>query len=237
MSHDMVQAFATLTGDQSALHVSEEFARKTAYRSLVVHGMLPAAFLAFVEQLDIAGMACRLTGLEVQFESPVYLDDRLELSVEPAMDQESETNFAFEFCIRKEKVGPIVTSGRFTVSYEDEPDEVQLTSIAPVEESPCLLWGPCAATNWRLEDLSVGVCDGMEFVIRCHAMHAFLRILTKGLCGQDVKPSTGFLRSFIPNLLATALSSTFVGMQIPGKSATFLTLSAQWTQQVRCGHR
>lgn len=237
VSHDMVQAFATLTGDQSALHVSEEFARKTAYRSPVVHGMLPAAFIALVEQLDIAGKACRLTSLEVQFESPVYFDDRLELSVEPALNQESETEFVFEFRIRKEKIGPIVTSGRFKVFYEDEPDEVPVANIAPVEEAPCVLLGPCAAANWRLEDLSVGVCDGMEFVIRRDAMHAFLRILAKGLCGQNVKPSSGFLRSFIPNLLATVLSSAFVGMRIPGKSATFLTLSAQWMQQVRCGHR
>jgi len=59
----------------------------------------------------------------------------------------------------------------------------------------------------------------------------------KGLRDQDNRPSSGFIRSFVPNLLAIALSSTFVGMRIPGKSATFLSVSAQWTQQIQCGKR
>lgn len=237
VSQEMVQAFSALTGDQSALHISEEFARRTVYRSPVVHGMLPAAFLALVEQLEIVGKACRLIRMEVQFANPVYFNDRLELSVEPASTQESETEFAFEFRIQKADSGPIVTSGLFRVFYEDEPDEVQVVRVASVGEVPCMLVAPCAANNWQLEDLSAGVCDGMEFVIQSDALHAFLGILIKGLCDQDARPSFGFIRSFVPNLLATLLSSTFVGMRIPGKSATFLSVSAQWTQQIQCGNR
>ncbi|MDF0665648.1 MAG: SDR family oxidoreductase [Nitrospira sp.] len=236
ISQDMVQAFSALTGDQSALHVSEEFARRTAYRSPVVHGMLPAAFLALVEELDIVGKPCRLTRIEMQFATPVYFDDRLELSVEPASTHEAETESAFEFRIQKTGAEPIVTSGSFRVSYEQEPDEAQV-SAASAREVPCALVAPCLANNWQLEDLSVGVCDGMDFVIQSEALHAFLGILAKGLCHRDAWPSSSFIRSFAPNLLATLLSSTFVGMRVPGKSATFLSLSAQWTQQIQCGHR
>ena len=41
VSEEMVQKFAALTGDRSALHMSEAFARRSAYRRPVVHGMLP----------------------------------------------------------------------------------------------------------------------------------------------------------------------------------------------------
>ena len=44
-----------MTGDRSALHVSEAFARRSAYRRPVVHGMLPVGFIALIDRFPPQG--------------------------------------------------------------------------------------------------------------------------------------------------------------------------------------
>ena len=75
VSPAMVTRFATLTGDRSSLHVSEAFARRSAYRQPVVHGMLPVSFLALLPNLHVPGFRTVPTGLTGRFVSPVFAGD------------------------------------------------------------------------------------------------------------------------------------------------------------------
>ena len=52
-----METFAELTGDHGALHVSEAFARRSAYRRPVVHGMLPVGFIALIDRFRLEAIA------------------------------------------------------------------------------------------------------------------------------------------------------------------------------------
>ena len=50
ISEEMVNAFAELTGDYNSLHMNEEIARKSRFRTRIVHGMLPFSLLALIKK-------------------------------------------------------------------------------------------------------------------------------------------------------------------------------------------
>ena len=234
VSLEMVEAFSALTGDRSALHVSEEFARRSLYRKPIVHGMLPLAFLAVVENLAIAGRSARLTSIEAQFVAPVYLEEALELSVEPAAHQESENEIVVEFQILKRTSRTVVTTGTFKVLYEDKSSAKENSGDISSSGSSSLMMGPLTANNLQLDELSAGMSGGFDFQVGREALHDLIAILMVGVEGQGRSPSADFITSFLPNQLAIVLFSTFVGMRIPGKSATFLSFSAKLDEGIKC---
>jgi 3-hydroxybutyryl-CoA dehydratase len=123
VSEGMVANFAALTGDQSALHVSEGFARRSIYRQPVVHGILPVAFLSLVDGLRIDGLVGIPIAISGRFASPVYIGDMLELRVELAKEQGSTTGTTFDYHIEKVVSKTTVTNGSITVSYrKGQPD-------------------------------------------------------------------------------------------------------------------
>jgi 3-oxoacyl-[acyl-carrier protein] reductase len=235
ISREMVEAFAVWTGDRSALHVSDEFARRSLYRTPVVHGMLPVAFLVMVEGLDVAGKSARLTAIEAQFQAPVHLAELLDLAVEPSASQESDTEIIFEFRILKRDSCAPVTTGTFTVLYEDAPRAIPAGDMACDGGAPCVVTVPLAPNDLQIEDLSAGNSEGFDFLIGSASLDKFIEILIEGIEDRNLRPSAEFVVSFLPNQVAIALFSTFVGMRIPGKSATFLSFSAQVNERIRCG--
>ena len=46
ISREDVETFATLSGDYNGLHVDEEFAARTEFEQIVVHGLLHASILS-----------------------------------------------------------------------------------------------------------------------------------------------------------------------------------------------
>ena len=82
VSSEMVARFAALTGDRSSLHVNEAFARRSAYRQPVVHGMLPVAFLALDPRLRANGLQAVPVVLAARFTAPVFQGESLTLTVD-----------------------------------------------------------------------------------------------------------------------------------------------------------
>src|SRR5688572_8565784 len=118
VSDGMVQAFAALTGDRSALHVSDAFARRSAYRRPVVHGMLPIGFIALLDHFQIDGLRCVPVAMTGHFAAPVYAGDPLVLSAELAGIQAGKDAADFNYLARNEASGAIVTRGSVRVVYE-----------------------------------------------------------------------------------------------------------------------
>ena len=78
-----IDAFAALSGDRTALHTDEAYARTTPFGGLVAHGALVlsvATGLAF--DLGIfEGSVLALRSMEIAFERPVYPEDILKLDL------------------------------------------------------------------------------------------------------------------------------------------------------------
>ena len=68
-----VLAFAQLSGDQSAIHVDDEYAKSRAFRRRLVHGMLSGAYLSGFLGMKLPGKHGLLQSIECQFPAPCYV--------------------------------------------------------------------------------------------------------------------------------------------------------------------
>ncbi len=117
VSPEFVRRFAALTGDWSRLHVDEAFARRSAFRRPVVHGMLPVSFLPLLPPFQLEGFRCALFALSSRFTSPIFADVPLTISAKPgrlAADG-SRLDVDYEIHIAHEVRRSVVTSGTATL--------------------------------------------------------------------------------------------------------------------------
>ncbi len=72
-----VQRFVTMTGDDNPLHVDRAFAEQTAFKDIVVHGMLGASFLSTLIGTQLPGPGALWVSQSFEFLAPVRLGDTL----------------------------------------------------------------------------------------------------------------------------------------------------------------
>jgi 3-oxoacyl-[acyl-carrier protein] reductase len=72
-----VRRFVELTGDDNPLHVDRAYAEATAFKDIVVHGMLGASFLSTVVGTRLPGEGALWISQTFEFLHPVRLDDTL----------------------------------------------------------------------------------------------------------------------------------------------------------------
>jgi 3-oxoacyl-[acyl-carrier protein] reductase len=230
VSEKMLADFARLTGDHSALHVSEVFARRSIYRRPVVHGVLPVAFLALAEGLRIDGLVGRPIAISGRFAGAVYVGDVLELRVELGGDVASTAGIALSYRIENVASKTAVASGSITMSYR----EGTTSDLSPgVDGASSLIAEPLCALKLGLEDITKGRSERFEFAVTERAIRYFLAILSQGVDEEERFQrlvNKGGLH--YPSFLVIALFSTLVGMRLPGDLATFLEFSAELDQEI-----
>ena len=225
ISEQMVQTFAELTGDRSALHMSEAFARRSAYRRPVVHGMLPVGFIALIDRFRLEGHRCIPVAISGHFAAPVYVGDRLVLSAGVADLQERKDAIALEYVVRHEASAAIATQGIVTVAFEREPAAKR--AMIETRHGAAMLPELLEMQNLRLEEIERGQTDAFSFRITGDTLRVFANLLAAGAGEPAVSAVRGWQDQFhLPNLLAILLFSTSVGICLPGASATFLEFSA-----------
>ena len=77
VTQEMMEDFYRLTGDDSPIHRSEEYAAGRGYPGRVVYGMLGASFFSTLAGVYLPGEHCLLHGVEAQFARPVFIGDTL----------------------------------------------------------------------------------------------------------------------------------------------------------------
>lgn len=77
ITHDDVETFAKLTGDQNPLHLSDEFARRVSYGKPVVYGMLSASFISTMIGMLLPGQGALWTSQTLEFIHPTYVGDTI----------------------------------------------------------------------------------------------------------------------------------------------------------------
>lgn len=76
-----VDAYARLTGDNNPLHMDPDFAHAAGLRGRVAHGMYLAGLLSRMIGGELPGPGALWFGQELSFEEPVYVGDRLTITV------------------------------------------------------------------------------------------------------------------------------------------------------------
>ncbi|MCP1675796.1 NAD(P)-dependent dehydrogenase (short-subunit alcohol dehydrogenase family)/acyl dehydratase [Natronocella acetinitrilica] len=210
----VIDAFADITGDRSALHTDPEFARRSRFRGRVAHGMLPALALVLLDDLFPASRV-RLTTVKGRFLRAVMPGDtlRLELRVKPT------TPGAAEF-----------SADWYRIDDQDRTTRISgtlaLLSGVGGEKRPARTDGHTPPLIEEL-DLSVEELEGRSERIRFRADLAMSRALAERVLqpmgvGAESLPS--------PQLLLMVMLSTLVGMRLPGRRATFLGFALDFSQ-------
>ena len=88
ISREDVDTFASLSGDYNGLHVDEEFAARTEFEQIVVHGLLHASMLSGLFGTKLPGSGALCLSHAFDFTQPVYIGDTVEaigtvLSMDP----------------------------------------------------------------------------------------------------------------------------------------------------------
>lgn len=75
-----VRKFVEMTGDDNPLHVNRVYAESTAFKDIVVHGMLGASFISTVIGTKLPGNGALWVSQSIEFLLPVRLGDVLTIS-------------------------------------------------------------------------------------------------------------------------------------------------------------
>lgn len=85
-----VRRFVEMTGDDNPLHVDRGFAEQTAFKDVVVHGMLGASFISTVIGTQLPGSGALWVSQNLDFLLPVRLGDELTVSCAVTAKHERE---------------------------------------------------------------------------------------------------------------------------------------------------
>ncbi len=230
VSREMVEQFAELTGDHSALHVDPSFGRRSAYRANLVHGMLPVAYAALVAARE-ADRPLVFRGISGRFRSPVFVDERLSLTCLPSGDDEVGDSRDLQYVIRRARTGTILTTGNLSMGAPEEATGRPGAGVPSAPTRSCALLQPLPEQALRLPEISRGDEMRFEFALLRPHLEALVNIVNQGLPpSSPVDPAAAPVRAATPNILVACLFSTFVGMCIPGRYAMFSEFEAQFAR-------
>ena len=74
-----VDIFAKLVGDYNPLHMDDEYAKKTRFKSKLVHGMLIASHFSTIVGMHLPGRNCLYLTQEVSFKKPIKINDKVKI--------------------------------------------------------------------------------------------------------------------------------------------------------------
>ncbi len=69
--------FAEVTGDTNPVHLDEEYASKTMFKTRIAHGMLSAGYISAVLGTKLPGPGAIYLSQEMRFKAPVRIGDEV----------------------------------------------------------------------------------------------------------------------------------------------------------------
>jgi 3-hydroxybutyryl-CoA dehydratase len=72
-----VYLFAGISGDFNPVHVNEEYARQTPFKTRIAHGALPQSLIAPVLGMKLPGLGTVAVEIRCRFKAPTYFGDTI----------------------------------------------------------------------------------------------------------------------------------------------------------------
>jgi 3-oxoacyl-[acyl-carrier protein] reductase len=91
ISEQMVDQYASLTGDYNPLHMDVCFARKTPFNDRVVHGMLLGSFVSTIVGMHLPGPGALWLSQNYEFLIPLRIGDTIRLNALVSRKSESQS--------------------------------------------------------------------------------------------------------------------------------------------------
>jgi 3-oxoacyl-[acyl-carrier protein] reductase len=220
---ETVSQFAEFSGDRNALHLDGEFARRSRFREPVVFGMLVFGYLSFL-QAAFPKQKVTFRKLTGQFTKPVFVGDKIQCTI--VCNEVAAGSYGFTARWRRisnqEEV--VTAQGEFATVVREESTAVAAAAGSFMRE--------------RLpeNELTIDQLQDREESFQFHLTKKLAVGYQKMLAGTLVNPAaTATGADICPNLLATLLLSTLVGMRLPGRFATFLNFEVGFTNELNWG--
>jgi len=70
-----IVGYAGISGDMNPVHINEEFAKTTMFKTRIAHGMLSAGFISAVLGTKLPGPGCIYLSQTLKFMAPVKIGD------------------------------------------------------------------------------------------------------------------------------------------------------------------
>lgn len=161
-----IEKFVELTGDDNKLHIDEKFARTTAFKKPVVHGMLGASFISTVIGTKLPGDGALWFSQTLEFLLPVRIGDELTVVAEVIRKNDKEQIIELKTEIFNQN-RQIVTKGiaKVKVIEQQLPEPVQ-TALEDTVPGTALVIGGTGG-------IGMATClqlakDGFDIVIHYH---------------------------------------------------------------------
>lgn len=74
---DDIERFADVSGDTNPIHVDEDYAATTVFKTRIAHGMLTASFISTVLGTRLPGPGCIYLSQSLRFKAPVKPGDKV----------------------------------------------------------------------------------------------------------------------------------------------------------------
>ncbi|MDP6774231.1 MAG: MaoC/PaaZ C-terminal domain-containing protein [Rhodospirillales bacterium] len=114
VSDEDMNAFARLSGDESALHTEPDFARRKGFESRVVYGGLIVAHISRLLGMHLPGRDGVWNGLKIDFRRPLYPNQPA--CVIGRVSHRSEATLSLSIKLRVESGDRLIATGSADVS-------------------------------------------------------------------------------------------------------------------------
>jgi acyl dehydratase len=121
ITREHVDRYAEMTGDRNPLHFDEEYAAKTPFGRLVVHGGLTSGILNALVAEDMPGPGTVFMSMDLQFLKPVFVGDTITATAKVLEVHEKKPVCTLAVSIARDD-GEVVLEGT-TVCYRMLPRE------------------------------------------------------------------------------------------------------------------
>lgn len=128
ITDEFIRRFADFSGDVNPLHMDGDFARTTPFKRRVAHGMSYGALFSNLVGMKIPGEGALWIAQSFRFVRPVFIGDRLALSVEVAAISRSARTLTLT-CAAVNQHGEQVTAGEGEVLVPESADEPVLKAV------------------------------------------------------------------------------------------------------------
>ncbi len=105
----MIVKFAEATGDNNPVHLDEEYAKSSIFKTRVAHGMLSAGFISAVLGTMFPGPGTIYLSQTLQFRRPVFIGDRITVRLTVLEKMEEKKRMRVETVCTNQKGDQVLT--------------------------------------------------------------------------------------------------------------------------------
>jgi 3-hydroxybutyryl-CoA dehydratase len=112
----LVEAF----GDESPLHIDDEYARRSGFDRRVMHGAILQGFLSNFVGMHFPGKNSLILSVFLNYHQPSYLGDEIILTARVRQKTETGSAVVLELKFRNAAAGTLVASGKAQVMLRND---------------------------------------------------------------------------------------------------------------------